>query len=112
MGDAADNKKTVTFHLIKSPNFESRRVDGAIGTLAPNGKVSLSFFVERGPIPKTVTHEIEEDGTLGPVKKKTGKEGVVREIQSGILLDIESLRDLCEQLTAMLTKFEEAKTPK
>lgn len=98
--------RTVTFHLIKGPHFESHQVDGVIGSIAPNGRASLAFFVERGPIPQTITHEIGEDGTLGKVVATTGRLGIVREVQTGVVMDRHGLRMLQEQLAQMLQTME------
>jgi hypothetical protein len=98
-------KDTVTFHLIKSGQFQSLRVDGALGSISPAG-ISLSFFVERRPIPQTMTHEVFEDGALGNVIDAQGKNGIIRELQSGILLDEETARSLRDQLSKMLLTLE------
>lgn len=106
MPESGENKKeTVTFHLIKAPDFQSKRVDGAFGSVAPNG-LSLSFFVERPVIPKTMTHEITADDTLGKLVDATGKEGLVREIITGILLDVDAAKTLAQQLDTMVSAWE------
>lgn len=96
-----DLRETVTFHLIKAPQFHSQRVDGAVGSVTPGG-VSLVFFIERGPIPKVVTHEVAEDGSLGALVSAEGKTGIVRELQTGIILDFRSARSLHDQLGRIL----------
>ncbi len=95
------DQETVTFHLIKAPQFCTQRVDGAVGSLTPGG-VSLAFFVERGPIPKLVTHKVADDGSLGALVSAEGKTGIVRELQTGIILDFRSARSLHEQLGRIL----------
>lgn len=96
-----EDGQTVTFHLIKSPGYQTLRVDGAIGSMTPSG-LALSFYVERGPLPQTVTHEIDENGALGKVVSATGKKGIIREIQTGIVIDVGSARDLIKELEKLL----------
>ena len=98
--------QTVTFHLLKSPGYQTLRVDGAIGSMTPSG-LALSFYVERGPLPQTVTHEINEDGSLGEVVSVTGKNGIIREIQTGIVIDVDSARDLIKELEKLLMTSKE-----
>ncbi len=98
-----EDKKTLTFHLIKGPNFESRKVDGAIGNLAPGG-ISLTFYIERAAIPQTITHEFTENGILGDITSATGKQGMVREIQTGITLDLDSARGLMNQISKLIDR--------
>jgi hypothetical protein len=95
----------VTFHLIKSSQFRSLRVDGAVGSITPGG-ISLTFFVERGAIPRAITHEVLTDGSLGELVSAEGKTGIVRELQTSLVLDFASARSLMEQLGKMLKNVE------
>jgi hypothetical protein len=94
--------QTITFHLIKTPGCQTYHADGVIGGFTPHGGAYLGFFTERGTIPQTVTHRIEADGSLGAVVNRTGKEGIVREIQTGVVLDRESIKALHAHLGSMI----------
>ena len=98
-------KDTVTFHLIKSERFQSLRVDGAFGSLSPGG-LSLSFFVERQAIPQRMTYEVTADGSLDKIIDAQGKTGIIRELQTGILLDVDTARSLRDQLSKMLSTLD------
>lgn len=78
----------ITFHYIKTSNYRTFHVDGAYGGLCPNGNIYMEFFVERLPTPKKVTHVLNDNGTLGSPKSHEGKEGMVREIESGLVMDV------------------------
>lgn len=97
-------KDTVTFHLIKSPHFQTLRADGVVGNLTPSG-LSLTFFVERGALPKVMTYEVQSSGDLGQLVAAQGKSGIVRELQSSVVLDADSARSLIELLGTMLKNF-------
>ncbi len=105
MENEGEKKDTVTFHLIKSPHFQTLRVDGAVGNVTPSG-LSLSFFVERGAFPKVMTYEVKDDGELGDLVAAQGKTGIVRELQTGLVLDVDSARSLAALLATMLKNFE------
>lgn len=106
--DEGKEKDTVTFHLIKSPHFQTLRADGALGTLMPNG-LSLTFFVERGAVPQKMTYEVQADGKLGTLVSAEGKSGIVRELQNSFVLDAASARSLMKLLGKMLKDFEPEK---
>ena len=102
-------KDTVTFHLIKSPHFQTLRADGVVGNLTPSG-LSVTFFVERGVLPQAMTYEVQDDGLLGPLVGARGKSGIVRELQSSFVLDVASARSLMELLETMLKNTEPEET--
>jgi hypothetical protein len=102
-------KDTVTFHLIKSPHFQTLQVDGAVGNLTPSG-LSLTFYVERVALPKMMTYEVQDNGSLGTLVSAQGKSGIVRELQSSFVLDVATARSLVELLGTMLKNFESEET--
>jgi len=108
MPEDSPQEQSLTFHLIKAPGYETHHADGAIGGLTPTGGAFLSFFVERGAIPQTLTHQIEESGKLGEVIGTSGRAGIVREIQTGIILDKRRLENLIKHMQSMLKQMEEA----
>ena len=103
--EGTKEKDTVTFHLIKSPHFQTLRVDGVVGNLSPSG-LSLTFFVERGAIPNMMTYEVKDSGELGKLTAAQGKNGIVRELQSSLVMDVDSARSLVELLGKMLKDLE------
>lgn len=104
----ADNEEpqTITFHMIKSPGCQTHQVDGVIGGFTPSDGVFLEFFTERGTIPQTVTYQLNADGSLGNVIGKTGKDGIVREIQTGVILDLDGLKSLYDRIGSMIEQLE------
>jgi hypothetical protein len=88
MSEKPDNLPpgTVTYHYIKGNFFRVVHADGAIGGLTPNRSIFLSLFSERGAIPQIVEQALNADGTLGDEKKRVGKEGLVREVEVGVML--------------------------
>jgi hypothetical protein len=75
-----------TYHYIKGNFFRVVHADGAIGGITPNRSIFLSLFSERGAIPQMVVQEMNSDGTLGVEKKRVGKDGLVREVEVGVML--------------------------
>jgi len=94
----------ITFHYIKTSNYRTFHVDGAYGGLCPNGNIYMEFFVERMPTPKKVTHSLNKDATLGPPISAEGKEGMIREIESGLVMDVITATRLRDWLADKIDK--------
>lgn len=82
----------IAFNYIKTPNYRTYHVDGVYGGTTPSGKVFAELFVERRATPQVVSNEINKDGTLGKEITKEGKEGIVRQIEASLLMDIDTAR--------------------
>jgi hypothetical protein len=104
-----DSSPTVTFHLSKTPDFQTHHADGILTGLSPGRKVFLAFYTERPPIPTAITHRLDAEGALGEAVDSTGKQGVVREIHTGITLSMDTLEKL--EAHIRLLKNQLAATP-
>jgi len=76
---------TLSFEKIEISKPCSNLVKIANPTIACN---DLSFYAERHPIPQVATHEISDDGSIGAEKGHTSKVGIIREVDSTVVLDI------------------------
>lgn len=89
---------TVKFHYLKGNFFRVVHADGAIGGITPSREIFFSLFSERGAIPQLIEQAVNADGSLGAEIKKTGKEGIVREIEVGVMLSPTTARRIAEWL--------------
>lgn len=82
-------KGKLNFHYIKSNAYRLVAIDGAYGGITPKGKIFAAVYTERVPIPQTVSYEVIGDN-LGEeiVEERTGKRGLVREVEIGMMLDL------------------------
>ena len=106
---AEDGPQKVKFEYIKSNSFRVIHADGAYGGLTPRLGIFLSFYSERPPIPKVIVHEVGPDGTLGDELKleRQTREGIIREAEIGITLDVEVARTLVAWLQEKINNVEE-----
>lgn len=107
---AEGEKKTidqVRFHYIKSNSFRVIHADGAFGGLSPRGGIHMALYNERLPIPRETVHEVTPEGKLGKEirPERVAREGIVREVEVGVVMSIDTTRSLIEWLTR---KVEEA----
>ncbi|HET7501633.1 MAG TPA: hypothetical protein VFK02_11535 [Kofleriaceae bacterium] len=102
----------VRFHYIKSSAFRVVHADGVVGGPTPSGLIHLSFFSERLPIPTIVDHAASDAGggrlMLGEEIAKEGKEGVVREVEVGVVMTIDMAKKLHMWLGDNIQRIETA----
>jgi hypothetical protein len=97
-----EDKNTISIHNIKSNQFRQSHTDGASAGITPSGHININFYSQRNAIPKETVFELNEDGTLGPLKNvsKDSKNGIIREYDFGIHVDIDTcigIKNLLEQ---------------
>jgi hypothetical protein len=95
----------VPFHYLKSGHFHTIHVDGAYGGPTPRGLFSMALFSERNPLPQKEEYEVGDDGKLGERKGRTGRDGIIRELEVVAMMTVETaklIRDwLSDQIQAM-----------
>jgi hypothetical protein len=80
----------ISFEFIKSAFFRVVHVDGAMGGLTPQGKISIAAYSERLPIPQKTVHSVKPDGSLGPElqEERVTRPSVVRELEVDLIMDL------------------------
>ena len=98
---------TVEFHYIKSNLFRVIHTDGVLANITPKGKISLCLFSERTPIPKLVEYSIDQEGHLSSENNRVSRSGFVREIDTDMMIDIETAKEIKAVLETLIKKYEE-----
>ena len=106
------DRKKVQFYYKKSNLFRVMHADGAWGGLTPEGQIFFSLYNSRPPIPEMLVHDIREDGTLGEdiPELKISKDGIIREVECGIIMSPENVQNLIDFLKGRLDLLEKLKT--
>lgn len=103
----ANEDKTVDFHYIKNSDFKTVLADGTISSLTPAGYINLNFYLERFPIPDTITRKVK-DGIVGEeIGQISNRNGIIREVNVGVVLDIETAKGVAKSLNELISKFDE-----
>ena len=99
----------IQYHYNMSNLYRVIHADGAYGGLTPYGYINMNFFAERNTIPESSIHPIE-DGRLGEeiLELRTGKKGIIREVETGIVMDVERAKVLVKWLRDKIDEFEGA----
>lgn len=99
----------IQFHYIKSHHFRVIHADGLLGSITPKDDVFVTFYNERSPLPDKVTFAVTPEGNLGSeieAERVVVSDGVVREMEVGIVFDIDFARSFALWLTEMVQNFE------
>jgi hypothetical protein len=97
---ATDHPTSVTFHWVKSPHFRTIHANGVFGGFSPNGNLFLSVYSERPVLPDVTVQAIDGSGQIGKeiIEQRKGLQGVVRELEVGLAMDIPTAKSLVEWL--------------
>ena len=79
--------KEFTFKYVIPDHIQDCYVNGAYGGLTPRNEISMHLFCERHPIPKTIKHKVNPDGSLSKEISTEIGGNVVRLIQSSVIMD-------------------------
>ena len=106
--DAPVMPSQIRFHYIKSNHYRVIHVDGAFGGISTRGLIHVDLFSERNAIPQTMSHQVHPDGRIGEeiAGETVRKEGVVREVEVGATMDLETAKSLIEWLQQKVDALE------
>jgi hypothetical protein len=69
----------------------------------------MAFFSERSAIPEILTMAVDDD-KVGKEIGRVSKGGIVREVESSVVMDLEVAKSFVEWLNDKITKAEEIKS--
>ena len=109
------------FHYIKGPEYREIPCHGAIGGIAPQKKIFMSLFTERGAIPRMVEYDLERqegskvvefnEGTATPSHIDT-RRGLIRHIEVTTYMDLDVAKRLHDWLGKRIAELSNEKAGK
>ena len=94
---AQKNNPEIKFKYIFNYSYNPVYVNGAQGGVSPRGELIMNFYLERMPLPESITHEINQNGTIGSevdAEPEDLKNSLVRVIENGVILNYQNAREL------------------
>ena len=107
----ADDRQ-IKFRYIFPEDYNPVYCNGAYGGISTNGEIVANFFLERMPLPNSMTNSISEDGSLSDVIEidpSDIEKTVIRYISTGIVLSEKSARAIYSWLGTQLEELESRK---
>ena len=102
---ADDVGSVVQLDYIKSNHFRVVYADGAIGSVSPNGMIQMALFSERDAIPRSVQHEVTEEGMLGAELNSVRRPGYVREVDVNVVMTPDTAKELMDWLSERIREL-------
>ena len=100
---------SIKFHYIKGNFFRVIHADGAIGGITPSRDIFVSLFSERAALPKMIEQTVKLDGSLGDEVAREGKDGIVREVEVGIVLSLNAAQLIADWLHNQVKVLKESR---
>ena len=100
------NFPDIDFHYLKTSSYRTYHVDGIFGGLTPQGNLYAEIFLERKPTPTMIRQKVKETGELGDEVLREGKSGFIREIECGLIMNIDSAKDFHKWLGDRIAEFD------
>jgi hypothetical protein len=98
--------REIEYHFVKSNYFRVLHVTGAYGGITSNLLIHMNVYGDRTPIPKTMGHEIRADNRIGTETRREGKQGVIREVEADIVIDVETAKAMVHWLNDKIVAVE------
>ena len=105
-------ERQIRFKYVFPENYNPVYCNGAFGGVSTQGEIIANFFLERMPVPNSVTNSINPDGTLGGVVEidpENLNDTVIRYISTGIVLNEENAKSIYEWLGSQIQELENRK---
>lgn len=106
----SSKKPELTFKYVFNYGYNPSYVNGAQGGFSPRGEMVVNFYLERQPLPESITHEITPEGAIGRetgVEPKDLASSMVRFIDTGVVMSYENARVFHAWMGDKLREMEE-----
>ena len=81
-------QQSIKFNYNKTETYRTYYADGVFGGITSKGKIFADFFIEKFTTPKSMNYEIIDNGELGNEIDRESVEGFSRQIECGIIIDV------------------------
>lgn len=105
---APEMPSSIKFHYVKSNAFRVIHTTGAIGGLTPTREIFVALFNERAALPNIIELAVTPDGQLGSEIGRVGKDGLVREMDVGIVMSAAAAKNLADYLLSQVKLLNES----
>lgn len=79
--------KGVKVHYNKTDSYRTYYADGFFGGLTPAGKIHIEPYIDKAPTPKSIDFAVQGNH-LGDEVSRDAIKGISREIEAGMIFDI------------------------
>ena len=95
----------ITFDFARSPFFRVVHSNGAWGGITPHRELSVTFFSERGSLPRSIIHSVTPEGGLGPEIDRESATNIQRECEVEVLMSMDEAVNLHRWIGAKIEEW-------
>ncbi|TND10113.1 MAG: hypothetical protein FD123_361 [Bacteroidetes bacterium] len=99
-----------SFHYIKNNDYKTVIVTGAFGGVTIQGLIDMNVFTDRVVIPRKIINEISSQIPHSTEVERDERDGSVREVQVGLLMDVNTAKTLIDWLQANINAIEKIRS--
>jgi hypothetical protein len=106
----SSKKPELTFKYVFNYGYNPTYVNGAQGGFSPRGEMVINFYLERQPLPESISHEITPEGAIGRetgVEPKNLAASMVRFIDTGVVMSYDNAKAFHVWMGDKLREIEE-----
>ncbi|OGT97954.1 MAG: hypothetical protein A2079_05530 [Geobacteraceae bacterium GWC2_48_7] len=106
----SQKKPEIKFKYVFNYAYNPTYVNGAQGGFSPRGEMVINFYLERQPLPESISHEITPEGAIGretAVEPEDMSSSLVRYVDTGVVMNYDSARVFHSWLGDQLHAMEE-----
>ena len=106
----SSKKPGLTFKYVFNYGYNPSYVNGAQGGFSPRGEMVINFYLERQPLPESISHEITPEGSIGretDAEPKDLASSMVRFIDTGVVMSYENAKVFHAWMGEKLREVEE-----
>lgn len=106
----SNRKPELKFKYVFNYGYNPTYVNGAQGGFSPRGEMVINFYLERQPLPESISHEITPEGAIGretEVEPKDLPNSMVRFIDTGVIMSYENAKVFHAWMGDKLREIEE-----
>ncbi len=105
----SNNNPDFKFKYVFTYDYNPVYVNGAHGGVTPRGELVVNFYLERQPLPNSITHDLNPNGTIGSeaaVEPGDINKSLVRHVTNGVVLTYQTARELHHWLGEKIKEME------
>ena len=103
-----NNDETIVFNYIKTNSFETKFATGAYGGVNVTGHIHMDFYIDRTVIPQKTTNKLDENNVVvEPPLEIVTKAGIVREVHTSLLFDVNTAKEFVTWLNKNIQVIED-----
>ncbi len=98
--------RNIKIRYLKSYDYKASLATGVYGGITANGMINANFFTDRTILPDSQLIEVNDSGVQIGLPKDQKDGDLLREVQTGILMDLNTAKVIVAWLDSKIEEFE------